>query len=253
MITGTSPILASSNISASLDYYTQKLGFENPWKWGHPITSFGGVSLGSVSIMFNLQRDLAKAVAGHQLFIKVEDADKSYADHQQRGAQIIEPIEDKAWNMREYLVEDPSGYHLRFAGPPKGSSKPSKAFPEGVELEFRVPTPAEYEATAGKAFYSKGCEPSFLEKSWGGVVAMTNGTPIGMVRIMHDAPGWFSIWDVAVVPEWQGQHIGHKMMEVAVEMIQKASPGANVYLFTYKQGFYDKLGFTNQSVSMRRV
>jgi hypothetical protein len=33
------------------------------------------------------------------------------------GALIIEPIENKPWNVREYTVRDCNGYHLRFGGP----------------------------------------------------------------------------------------------------------------------------------------
>ncbi|MFO0769047.1 MAG: GNAT family N-acetyltransferase [Nitrospiraceae bacterium] len=71
--------------------------------------------------------------------------------------------------------------------------------------------------------------------------------------MMHDAPGWFSIWDVAVVPDWQGQRIGSTMMHEALEMIREASPGAIVHLFTYKHGFYERLGFAKETVSMRRL
>jgi hypothetical protein len=36
-------------------------------------------------------------------------------------------------------------------------------------------------------------------------------------------------------------------------IVHEESPGAFVYLFTYKHGFYEKLGFTEQTVSLRRV
>ena len=70
---------------------------------------------------------------------------------------------------------------------------------------------------------------------------------------MCDAPGWFSIWDVAVVPEWQAQRIGSTMMKEALEMIREASPGAIVHLFTYKHGFYERLGFTKETACIRRL
>ena len=163
-------------------------------------------------------------------------------------------IEDKPWGVREYVVEDPSGYHLRFAGSSSHEVKKSRSFPEGVRIEPRVPTGEEFQQVAGQVFYRDGVPAGVLEKTWNGVVAFSpNGEAIGTVRIMHDAPGWFSIWDVGVLPEWQGQRIGEAMMKAALELVSQASPGAFVFLFTYKQGFYERLGFGTETVSMRRA
>ena len=79
------------------------------------------------------------------------------------------------------------------------------------------------------------------------------GEAIGVLRIMQDASGWFSIWDVAVLPSWQAQGIGSKMMEEALAMVREASPGAIVYLFTYEHGFYERLGFKEETASVRRL
>jgi hypothetical protein len=43
------------------------------------------------------------------------------------------------------------------------------------------------------------------------------------------------------------------MLEEALAMIREASPGAIVYLFTYKHGFYERLGFAKELVSMLRL
>jgi ribosomal protein S18 acetylase RimI-like enzyme len=69
---------------------------------------------------------------------------------------------------------------------------------------------------------------------------------------MMDAAGWFSIWDVAVLPEWQAHQIGSTMVKEALEIIHETSPGATVFLFTTKHGFYERLGFSKESVSLRR-
>lgn len=237
----------------TIAFYKDVLGFESSWTYGEP-PSFGCVSWGSVEIMFNLQPDLAEKVQGHQNWFRVEDVDELYALHQERGAMIISPIEDKPWGMREYVVEDPSGYHLRFAGTPSHEAKKSTPLPEDIQIHPRLPTAKEFQRVAGEVFYRDGIPPGVLEKAWGGVVALSpNGEAIGTVRIMHDAPGWFSIWDVAVLPEWQGQHIGETMMKQALELVGQASPGAFVFLFTYKHGFYERMGFETGTVTIRKV
>jgi len=253
MITGSTPVLASADVVATLKFYEEVIGFGPSWTWGEPPT-FGGCSFGSATLMFNLQPELATKVFGHQHQISVEDADESYAKHVERGAKIISEIEDKPWGIREYTVEDPSGYHLRISGPLSGHRVPSRPLPENVGIHRRLPTPEEYQAIAGAAFYRDAASPEFLPHSWNGVVAANpEGIAIGMVRIVNDAPAWFSIWDVAVLPDWQGQGIGLRLMNEALAMIREASPGAWVYLFTYHHGFYEKSGFGKETVPMRKV
>lgn len=210
--------------------------------------------MGAVSVMFNLQPDLAAKVGGHQHWIKVEDADELFQKHKENGAKVVSAIDNMPWGSREYVVQDINGYHLRFAGPPVDEVRKSKPFPAGVTIERRKPTNAEFSAVAGTVFEHKEPQADFMDRTWGGVVAHApSGEPIGVLRIMCDAPGWFSIWDVAVLPQWQAQRIGSKLMEEAVSLIREVSPGAIVFLFTFKHAFYERLGFSQESVSMRRL
>ena len=252
MISSTA-ILAASDIEATLAYYKDVLGFESTWTWGDPPV-FGAASKGGVTITFNLQPELAAKVRGHQHGVKVDDVDELYRLHTSRGAHVVSEIEDKPWGIREYIVEDLNGYHLRFSGPPGSDAPKSNPFPAGVTIERRKPTSDEYAGVAGQAFGHKELVPGLMESTWGGIVARSpDGNTIGVLRIMRDAPGWFSIWDVAVVPDWQALLIGSTMMKEALQMIREALPGAIVHLFTYKHGFYERLGFTKETVSMRRL
>jgi ribosomal protein S18 acetylase RimI-like enzyme len=251
-VISSTAIFASSDIAATLAYYKDVLGFESTWTWGDPPV-FGSASKGGVTITFNLQPELAAKVQGHQHGVKVHDVDALYEMHRSRGARIVEEIEGKPWG-REYVVEDLNGYHLRFTGPPVSDAPKSEPFPEGVTIERRKPSSDEYAVVAGQAFGHKEHVPGLLESTWNGIVARSpNGHAIGVLRIMWDAPGWFSIWDLAVVPDWQAHRIGSTMMKEALEMIREASPGAIVHLFTFKHGFYERLGFTEGTVSMLRL
>jgi ribosomal protein S18 acetylase RimI-like enzyme len=186
--------------------------------------------------------------------VKVKDVDELYQLHTSRGAHVVFEIEDKPWGMREYIVEDLNGYHLRFSGAPVKHEPKSNPLPDGVTIERRKPTSDEYSGVAGQAFGYKEQLPGLLERTWHGIVAQSpDGDAIGVLRIVWDAPGWFSIWDVAVLPDWQALRIGSTMMKEALEMIREASPGAIVHLFTFKDGFYERLGFTEAKVSLRRL
>jgi len=220
---------------------------------GDPPT-FGSVSWGRVTIMFNLLPDLAARVEGHQHWINAEDVDALHQFHKERGAPIVAPIENKPWGAREYTVEDPNGYHLRFASMATGQTAKSIPLPEGIQILRRKPTEEEHTRVAGEFFPPKDMSAKCLESSWAGIVALSpEGEAIGAVRIVCDAPGWYSIWDVAVLPDWQGRRVGEAMMKEAVQLVREASPGACVYLFTFKHGFYEKLGFEKETVSMRKV
>lgn len=253
MVISSTAILATGDVAATIEHYKQVLGFETSWTYDDPPT-FGAASMGGVTLMFSLQPELAAKVAGHQHWIKVDEVDQLYALHQSLGAKIVSPIEDQPWGAREYVVEDPNGYQLRFAGSPSSQAEPSKPFPADVRIERRLPTLSEFERVVGLAFGGDRPQSDILDRTWNGVVALgPDGTAIGTLRIMHDAPGWFSIWDVAVAPEWQGFRIGESIMKEALEMVREASPGAFVFLFTFKHGFYQKLGFNLETVSMRKV
>lgn len=253
MIVGSGPIFATVDVEASIRFYKEVLGFNSSWTWGTPVT-FGCASFGSTSIMFSLQPDLAAKVGGHQHWFKVEEVDDLYAMHLERGAKVVSPIEDRPWDVREYIVQDPSGYHLRFAGDIKTTASTSRPFPEGVRLERRKPTGEEHLRVCAAAFENDGSPSDALDRAWSGVVAVSpSGETIAVLRIMFEGIGWYSVWDVAVLPGWQGQRIGSAMMKEALEMIREASPGAFVFLFTFKHEFYERLGFAKESVSMLKV
>ncbi|HVT12836.1 MAG TPA: GNAT family N-acetyltransferase [Fimbriimonadaceae bacterium] len=251
-MSSSTAIFACSDIEATLAYYKDVLGFESTWSWGEP-ASFGGASVEGISIMFNLQPELAARIRGHEHWISVDDPDDFYRRHVDRRANVVSPIADRPWGFREYVVEDLNGYRLRFAGPLSGSRGKSQPLPEGLTIERRKPTWEEYFATADDAGY-KAPVAGVFESTWGGVVARSpSGETVGTLRIMRDAPRWFSIWDVAVAPAWQARGIGSAIMREALAAIREACPGATVHLFTTKHGFYERLGFAKEIVSLRQV
>jgi GNAT superfamily N-acetyltransferase len=252
MITGSSPIFAVADVLETTRFYKEVLGFTSSWEWGDPPT-FGAATWGKSTINFSYRPDLAGKVEGHEHWFDVEDVNALHAQHLERGAAIVSPIEDKPWGKREYTVRDMNGYHLRFAGSPSYTPKGTGIFPSEVEIVRRKPTLEEYRSLVGKSVY-KNVPPQIFAQTWQGVVALDpRDEVIGTTRIMYDAPGWFSIWDVAVLPEWQGRRIGTALLEEALGIVREESPGAFVFLFTGNQAFYDRLGFGKESVTMRKV
>src|SRR5690349_6075581 len=104
------PILYSSDVAASLRYYTSVLDFKSSWTWEDPPT-FGGVHYNDVSIYFCKDGQGQK---GTWLAINLDDVDTYHELIRGRGAKILNPPESFDWGMREMLVEDPDGHRIRF-------------------------------------------------------------------------------------------------------------------------------------------
>ncbi len=106
----SNPILYSKDVKKSLNYYTEVLAFDHSWEWGDP-TDFGGVVKDDVEIFFCLND---QGNPGTWLAIIVDDVDEYYKTIKDKGAKIISQPENKEWDMREMLVEDPDGHMIRF-------------------------------------------------------------------------------------------------------------------------------------------
>jgi catechol 2,3-dioxygenase-like lactoylglutathione lyase family enzyme len=114
--------LAVSDIPTAVEFYVQKLGFKEGFTWGDPPT-FAGVNLGSVQIFFGKGTPNPSPDTG-AVFFNVGDADQLYEFHRANGVDIAQPIADKPYGIRDYVVRDLYGYYLVFghhllnAGPP---------------------------------------------------------------------------------------------------------------------------------------
>ena len=243
------PILAVPDVAAAVAYYEKVLGFYNGWLWGEP-TNHGGVRLGDLSFQFTLDPELAERAKGSWFGVMVKGVDEFHDLHVNNGAEIVSPIENKPWNLREYTVRDLNGYRIRIGGQPVECSS-STELPEGVEFRVGVPTLEEFRVIQPNLDAEE--VSARLARSHSGAVAYYQGVPVAMARAMWDAPGWFSVWDVEVVEHLRGRHIGFGTMETLLNALRAESPGAFVHLFTFKHGFYDKLGFTTMDSTMIRL
>ncbi|MBK8856576.1 MAG: VOC family protein [Opitutaceae bacterium] len=52
-----------------------------------------------------------------EIFLWVQDIDSVFEEHRRNGARIIEEVSDRAWDARQYVIEDPNGCRLKIAEP----------------------------------------------------------------------------------------------------------------------------------------
>ncbi|MEO0515365.1 MAG: GNAT family N-acetyltransferase [Planctomycetota bacterium] len=258
MMTRSEPIFPVRDLAETISFYRDVLGGSGEWLYGDP-PGFGGIRMGEAQLMFELNRELAQRASGIGHFFFCQTIDEQHSQHIAAGAPIIEPIENKPWGFREYVVLDPNGVRLRFAGP-VGYKKPPTAMdvmPENIMLENRLPTAHEYLALMESVGWEHEPERAkLLDHSFAGVVAVDQQTKlaVGMARVVHDATRWYSIWDVAVRPEYQSKQIGASMIDRALAELRGAAPaGSFVHLFTLKPEFYERVGFKDASCSQIRL
>jgi uncharacterized glyoxalase superfamily protein PhnB len=114
------PVIATDDVEATIEYYTSALGFETHFVYGDPPV-YAGLRRDKLLLYVTLDAKLVAALkqsgASPDVFMWVENIDVAYEEHKSRGAKIVEAIADRPWDARQYVVEDPNGYHLKFAEP----------------------------------------------------------------------------------------------------------------------------------------
>lgn len=113
---GVTPVLRVQSVAASLDYYTQALGFEVRFKIPEEKEPFfASVSRGRCGLF------LSEGDQGHPgswVWIDGVDVEKVYAEFLASGAKIRNPPTNYEWAL-EMQVEDLDGNVLRIGSDPK--------------------------------------------------------------------------------------------------------------------------------------
>ena len=102
--------LVVSDVREAVEFYTNRLGFWLAFMEDEPVT-FAGVNLGSVQIFLEKGTPSPK---GCSVYFVVGDADELHDFHKAKGVEIVDPPEDRPYELRDYGVRDLHGYHLRF-------------------------------------------------------------------------------------------------------------------------------------------
>jgi len=121
------PVIATADVPSTVGYYQRVLGFSEHFTFGDPPV-YAGVERNGVLLYITQDVRLAATLKGSGLhpdvFLWVQDVDSMFAEHKQRGANIVEEIADRPWDARQYVIEDPNGYHLKIAEPMDASVTP---------------------------------------------------------------------------------------------------------------------------------
>lgn len=116
------PMLTVRDVDASIEFYTQKLGFECDMKMAGPDgrTAFAFVKLADAYLGLGSDANNPNPQGSSEIqfiFTIPEGAniDQIYADVQARGVPITGEIKDEFWGDRIFSVNDLDGYWISLA------------------------------------------------------------------------------------------------------------------------------------------
>jgi uncharacterized glyoxalase superfamily protein PhnB len=114
------PVIATADVKSTVNYYKDVLGFTEHFIFGNPPV-YAGIEKDGVLLYISLDAEFASAVEASDLhpeiFLWVQDVDKIFEEHKRRGAKIFEEVSNRPWDARQYVIEEPNGYHLKVAEP----------------------------------------------------------------------------------------------------------------------------------------
>ena len=108
-------VLAVHDLAASREFYQRVLGFED---LNVPAPGWCFMQRGGCRVRIGECPDAMPAgdTGDHSYFayIYLEQAAEFYAHVQAEGADIIKPIQDEVWGMREFGIRTPDGHRIMF-------------------------------------------------------------------------------------------------------------------------------------------
>ncbi len=93
------------DLATARAWYAEVLGFET--RWIRAEAGLAGMALGD-SVLF--LREVAGPVTPLTFWVFAEDVDAMYRLVTERGGEIVDPLSDKPWGMRQFTLRDPQGH-----------------------------------------------------------------------------------------------------------------------------------------------
>jgi uncharacterized glyoxalase superfamily protein PhnB len=102
------PELAVPDVAEAQLYYRDVLGFKIGWIADDG--AYGAIYVDTIEVFLTRS---GPSRQGSVCCVRVDDVDTEYTARRDAGAKIVSELEDKAWAMREFSIEDPYGHIFR--------------------------------------------------------------------------------------------------------------------------------------------
>jgi GNAT superfamily N-acetyltransferase/uncharacterized glyoxalase superfamily protein PhnB len=254
------PVLAVTDVLATVNFYHEVLGFTEKWTWGEP-PIHGGVSWnGGAFLQFSLNPDWAKQNHSESVWLRVKNIETLYELHKKGDVSFAMEMITRPWGFREYVVKDINGYYLTFAEP-HHERRSSTEFPGDVQILAKKPSVDQLRMLAQAVNWQPSTNAAMTEQirtAVHTVVAEDSESHeiIGCAFLIGDHKTFYYVKDVIVHPKWQGKKIGTALMKALMEWLENnGAESATVGLFTgdHLAPFYRQFGFTQACGMYRQV
>jgi len=261
------PVLPVRDVLDTIRYWQEVLGFPAQWTWGDP-PNIGAVSWQGAHVQFYLQQGWTGG--GGSVWIRVQRLESLYRLHQERKAEIVEPLENKPWGMAQYAVRDVNGHYICFAGMVEERGKSAAVLPSTIRVTGRKPDIKEYQrllvgvgwgkeigeaGTAAELAAIDARTASSLAAAVYGVVAENaTGEVVGCALLLGDGVGFYYVKDVMVHKDWQGRRIGTALMRALNDWLETNVKGHALVVLVTREGlepFYKQFGFASGFAMLR--
>lgn len=120
-LTAAEPQLYVRDIARSSEFYVQKLGFSVAFIYGEPpfyaqvYRDSARLNLRAIDapVIDPRRRDVDQLLAAS---ITLDDAKPLFLEYQAAGVDIAQPLRREPWGARSFIVRDPDGNLILFAG-----------------------------------------------------------------------------------------------------------------------------------------
>jgi len=111
-------VLAVNDLAVSTSYYKDVLGFEDE---GVDAEGWSFLRRGNWHVMLGECRDEIPALdtGNHSYFayIETDDVEALHEEYRAAGAEILQPLSDKPWGMREFALRTVDGHRIMIGQP----------------------------------------------------------------------------------------------------------------------------------------
>jgi catechol 2,3-dioxygenase-like lactoylglutathione lyase family enzyme len=125
VIVAAEPQLFVSDIAASCDFFTGKLGFAVVFTYGEP-PFYAQVERDGAKI--NLRhvdrplidpelRDREELLSASLTVTRADEIEALFSEFHGAGVRFLQTLKQQPWGARDFIVKDPDGNLLLFAGP----------------------------------------------------------------------------------------------------------------------------------------
>lgn len=115
LISHAATVLPVKDVSTSITFYRDVLGFELTFSWGEPV-DYAVLNRDEAVRIHLVNRNGPPSTIGNHtaIYIFCHDVDELFKEYERKGANIINDIGNREYHMRDFDLKDPDGHVLSF-------------------------------------------------------------------------------------------------------------------------------------------